>query len=114
MLEINGRKKKKSLSNVAVSGKEPADEMEEAGSAVNISDVPDHRTAYEKKWDEQVFFLFVRVCACVHTHDANTHDFQQISSRVNASSARTSAAADNAVLPLRVLSVLLCLIFLVH
>ena len=96
MLEINGRKKKKSLSNVVVSGKEPADEMEEAGSAVNISDVPDHRTAYEKKWDEQVYFLFVSVCACVYTNDANTHEFQQISSRVTASSARTSDDADNA------------------
>jgi hypothetical protein len=96
MQEINGRKKKKSLSNVVVSGKEPADEMEEAGSAVNISDVPDHRTAYEKKWDEQVFSLFIRVCACVYTHDANTHDFQHISSRVNARGARTSAVADNA------------------
>merc|ERR1712216_319186 len=50
------KKKKKSSSKVAVSGtegKEPSgkEEMEEAGSSL---DIPDTRTAYEKKWDEQI------------------------------------------------------------
>eukprot|EP00277_Geminigera_cryophila_P021514 CAMPEP_0179463786 /NCGR_PEP_ID=MMETSP0799-20121207/45751_1 /TAXON_ID=46947 /ORGANISM="Geminigera cryophila, Strain CCMP2564" /LENGTH=113 /DNA_ID=CAMNT_0021267215 /DNA_START=12 /DNA_END=353 /DNA_ORIENTATION=- len=51
------KKKKKSSSKVAVSGKEPDDagEMEEVGSAAAaLDDVPDTRTTYEKKWDDQI------------------------------------------------------------
>jgi protein FAM32A len=46
------KKKKKSSSKVAVS--KPAEEegMEEAGAS--LKDIPDTRTAYEKKWDEQI------------------------------------------------------------
>ena len=73
------RKKKKSSSKVAVSGtegKEPSgkEEMEEAGSSL---DIPDTRTAYEKKWDEQVrcfnccqlrVYWYCRACAHSPAH----------------------------------------------